>query len=133
MSAQPVLSPQARTRAVLIDLDGTMVHTAPDIVEAASRMLADFGHAPLPFDTVSSFIGKGVPNLVRRTLEAAALDRQVDMSDGLATFHRHYEQTMASMAMCLRTSPPVSASFDSSATGLHASPTNPRRLQRRCC
>ncbi|MFM0523951.1 phosphoglycolate phosphatase [Paraburkholderia strydomiana] len=93
MSAQPVLSPQARTRAVLIDLDGTMVHTAPDIVEAASRMLADFGHAPLPFDTVSSFIGKGVPNLVRRTLEAAALDRQVAMSDGLATFHRHYEQT----------------------------------------
>jgi phosphoglycolate phosphatase len=95
MSKQPVFSPQAltRTRAVLIDLDGTMVHTAPDIVEAVSRMLADFGQAPLPFDTVSSFIGKGVPNLVRRTLEAAALDRQVDMSEALAIFHRHYEQT----------------------------------------
>ncbi|WP_027798113.1 phosphoglycolate phosphatase [Paraburkholderia dilworthii] len=96
MSKQPFFSPQARTRAVLIDLDGTMVHTAPDIVEAVSRMLADFGQAPLPFDTVSGFIGKGVPNLVRRTLEAAALSDQVEMSEALTVFHRHYEQTNGS-------------------------------------
>ncbi|WP_407070670.1 phosphoglycolate phosphatase [Paraburkholderia rhynchosiae] len=82
-----------QTRAVLIDLDGTMIHTAPDIVEAASRMLAEFGAPPLPFGTVSGFIGKGVPNLVRRTLEAAELDRRVDVSEALAVFHRHYEET----------------------------------------
>ncbi|WP_051361553.1 phosphoglycolate phosphatase [Burkholderia sp. WSM2230] len=99
MSMQPPGSPheqgsvRSRTHAVLIDLDGTMVHTAPDIVEAASRMLADFGHAPLPFDTVSGFIGKGVPNLVRRTLEAATLDEQVNSEAALAVFHRHYEET----------------------------------------
>ena len=96
MSKQRILSPQARTRAVLIDLDGTMVHTAPDIVEAVSRMLAHFGQAPLPFDTVSGFIGKGVPNLVRRTIEAAALSEHVEMSEALAVFHRHYEQTNGS-------------------------------------
>jgi phosphoglycolate phosphatase len=84
---------RTQARGVLIDLDGTMVHTAPDIVEAVSRMLAAFGHAPLPFDTVTGFIGKGVPNLVRRTLEAAALDRRVDINEALAVFHRHYEQT----------------------------------------
>ncbi|WMY12225.1 phosphoglycolate phosphatase [Paraburkholderia phenoliruptrix] len=99
MSMQPLLSPRsaelacALTRAVLIDLDGTMVHTAPDIVEAASRMLAEFGEAPLPFDVVSGFIGKGVPNLVTRTLEAAALAGHVDREAALAVFHRHYDET----------------------------------------
>ena len=79
--------------AVLVDLDGTMVDTAPDIAEAVTRMLREFGTAPLPFATVSGFIGKGVPNLVRRSLEAAGLDRRVDADHALNVFHRHYERT----------------------------------------
>ena len=69
MSAQPVLSPQARTCAVLIDLDGTMVHTAPDIVEAASRMLADFGRAPLPFDTVL-LVNSAAPSIYAKQFQS---------------------------------------------------------------
>jgi phosphoglycolate phosphatase len=79
--------------AVLVDLDGTMVDTAPDIVEAVNRMLHELATAPLPFATVSGFIGKGVPNLVRRSLEAAGLDRRVDADHALNVFHRHYERT----------------------------------------
>jgi phosphoglycolate phosphatase len=78
--------------AVLVDLDGTLVDTAPDIVEAVRRMLLDAGAAPLSFDTVRSFIGKGVPNLVRRVLQAstvAALGEQ----PALALFQRHYRDT----------------------------------------
>ena len=67
--------------------------TAPDIAEAVTRMLREFGTAPLPFATVSGFIGKGVPNLVRRSLEAAGLDRRVDADHALNVFHRHYERT----------------------------------------
>ncbi|WP_434115487.1 phosphoglycolate phosphatase [Paraburkholderia caffeinilytica] len=92
MSQKPSVT-AARTRAVLVDLDGTMIDTAPDIVEAVSRMLDEFGTAPLPFATVSGFIGKGVPNLVRRSLEAAGLDRQIDAEHALTVFHRHYAQT----------------------------------------
>ena len=80
-------------RAVLVDLDGTMIDTAPDIVEAVSRMLDEFSTAPLPFATVSGFIGKGVPNLVRRSLEAAGVDRRVDAGQALTVFQRHYTQT----------------------------------------
>jgi phosphoglycolate phosphatase len=82
-----------RPSAVLVDLDGTLVDTAPDIVEAVNRMLHELATAPLPFATVSGFIGKGVPNLVRRSLEAAGLDRRVDADHALNVFHRHYVRT----------------------------------------
>ncbi|GAB7541383.1 phosphoglycolate phosphatase [Cupriavidus sp. 8B] len=79
--------------AVLIDLDGTLVDSAPDIVEAANRMLADLGSPALPFDTVAAFIGRGVPNLVRRVLETAQIAPRVDAADAVAIFHRHYVET----------------------------------------
>ncbi len=79
-------------RAVLIDLDGTLVDTAPDIVEAVSRMLLELGAAPLPFETVSSFIGKGVPNLVRQVAQASAL-APARAGAALELFQRHYRDT----------------------------------------
>ncbi|WP_042878628.1 phosphoglycolate phosphatase [Cupriavidus necator] len=79
--------------AVLIDLDGTLVDSAPDIVEAANRMLAELGSPPLPFDTVAGFIGRGVPNLVRRVLETAQLAPRVDAAAAETLFHRHYAET----------------------------------------
>jgi len=79
--------------AVLIDLDGTLVDSAPDIVEAASRMLVDLGSAPLPFKIVAGFIGRGVPNLVRRVLDTALIAQRVDAIEAEALFHRHYHDT----------------------------------------
>ncbi|MCC8397016.1 phosphoglycolate phosphatase [Paraburkholderia sp. MMS20-SJTR3] len=79
--------------AVLIDLDGTMVDTAPDIAAAANRMLQEFDAAPLPFDTVTGFIGNGVRNLVRRCLHATGLDARIDLEHAHAVFGRHYAQT----------------------------------------
>ncbi len=80
-------------RAVLIDLDGTLVDTAPDIVEAANRMLGALGAAPLPPRTISGFIGNGVPTLVRRVLTAGAIAPVADEEGALKLFHRHYEDT----------------------------------------
>jgi phosphoglycolate phosphatase len=81
-----------RIKAVLIDLDGTLVDTAPDIVAAANGMLDEFDCTPLPFRTVSGFIGKGVPNLVKRSLEAAGIDRPVSAERAEAVLQRHYQQ-----------------------------------------
>lgn len=81
--------------AVLVDLDGTLVDTAPDIVEAVNRMLLERGAPPLPFDTIRGFIGNGVPTLIRRVLgasRAAGLDER-DEPMALALFHRHYRDT----------------------------------------
>ena len=82
-----------KERAVLIDLDGTLVDTAPDIVEAANRMLAALGAAPLPYKTVSGFIGNGVPTLVRRVLAAGAIAPVANEAGAQSLFHRHYRDT----------------------------------------
>ncbi|MGT2428534.1 phosphoglycolate phosphatase [Cupriavidus basilensis] len=86
------IAPDMPYTAVLVDLDGTLVDTAHDIVEAANRMLDELGRAPLPFDTISGFIGKGVPNLVRRVLETAASGDRDGADSAEAVFHRHYAE-----------------------------------------
>lgn len=77
-------------RAVLIDLDGTLVDSAPDIVAAANLMLNELALPALPYKTVSGFIGKGVPNLVRQTLAACGASVLVDHQQALQLFHQHY-------------------------------------------
>ena len=59
---------------IIFDLDATLIDSAPDIHAAASRTLAAEGLPPLTFDQVRSFIGKGVPHLVERLLEASGED-----------------------------------------------------------
>lgn len=57
--------------ALVFDLDGTLIDSAPDIHAAANRILQAEGLAPQPFLQVKSFIGRGVPHLVDRLLQAA--------------------------------------------------------------
>jgi len=59
--------------AIVFDLDGTLVDSAPDLHAAANRMLADFGALPLPLDKIVSFIGNGIPTLVRRVMQERGL------------------------------------------------------------
>lgn len=79
--------------AILIDLDGTLVDSAPDIVTAANRLLGELGAPVLPFETVSGFIGKGVPNLVRRVLASSEKLSAVTEADAQAIFYRHYTES----------------------------------------
>jgi len=55
-------------RLVMIDLDGTIAHSAPDIAASANRMLEALGLEPHPLELVESFIGNGVPKLIERAL-----------------------------------------------------------------
>ncbi len=60
--------------AIVFDLDGTLVDSAPDIAAAANRMLAAFGHPALPQAQLTSFVGHGIPHLVHRIIDACAFD-----------------------------------------------------------
>lgn len=58
-------------RAVLIDLDGTLVDSVPDLASAANAMRVEFGLAPLREDVIATFVGKGMENLIHRALSGS--------------------------------------------------------------
>jgi phosphoglycolate phosphatase len=57
-----------RVRAILFDLDGTLVDTAPDIAAAVDATLRELEYPPLEDAEVRSFIGRGVDVLLHRAL-----------------------------------------------------------------
>ena len=63
-----------RVSAVTIDLDGTLADTIPDLAAAANTMLGELGRAALGLERIRTFVGKGIPKLVERTLADAFVD-----------------------------------------------------------
>jgi phosphoglycolate phosphatase len=58
-------------RAVLFDLDGTLIDSAPDLAAAVNELLARSGRGPLTLAQVTSMIGNGVEKLVERAIAAS--------------------------------------------------------------
>ena len=52
--------------AIIFDLDGTLVDTAPDLGAALNRLLAEHGRAPVPPPDIRRMIGDGAAKLVER-------------------------------------------------------------------
>ncbi|HUX91751.1 MAG TPA: phosphoglycolate phosphatase [Gallionellaceae bacterium] len=81
-------------KAIVIDLDGTLLHTAPELAESANRMLRDMGRAPVSQDLLKSYIGNGIHWLVKRALtgdmyaepDAALFDK------ALPIYEKHYTE-----------------------------------------
>ena len=78
--------------AILFDLDGTLLDTVPDLHAAANAMLRDLGRPELPQDAVRSYVGRGIPNLVKRLLSGnlEIIDGTAPPADALARFRHHY-------------------------------------------
>jgi phosphoglycolate phosphatase len=84
-------------KAVVIDLDGTLLDTAPDLADAAMAMAADLGLPPIDLDTVKTYIGNGVSRLVKRVLTR---DMHADpapelFARALPIYERHYAEWVA--------------------------------------
>ncbi|TCS37210.1 phosphoglycolate phosphatase [Paucimonas lemoignei] len=82
----------AGIRAAIIDLDGTMVDTAPDFHVAINRMRGELSLAPLDIDTIKNFVGKGTENLMRRVLavDYGANEVEDHFDAALSAYQRHY-------------------------------------------
>ena len=80
-------------KAVLLDLDGTLLDTAPELAAAVNAMLTDLGRAPLPPATIRNFIGSGIHKLVECSLGGLPTD------EALARFSAHYERLNGTMSV----------------------------------
>jgi phosphoglycolate phosphatase len=77
-------------KGVVFDLDGTLIHSAPDLHAAAARMMEDFGRPAPSLVDVISFVGNGIPMLVSRVLAHGGAQEAVDHDAALARFRAHY-------------------------------------------
>ena len=77
----------------MLDLDGTLLDTIPDLAVAANLMLAELGRAALDESLIRNFVGKGIPRLVERSL-AGSMEGMVD-ADVLAQALPIYERCYA--------------------------------------
>jgi Haloacid dehalogenase-like hydrolase len=55
---------------IVFDLDGTLIDTAPDLVQTLNVIFAREGLAPLPFEAGRNFVGGGAKAMIVRALEA---------------------------------------------------------------
>lgn len=86
--------------AVLFDMDGTLVDTAPEIAEAVNLMLRDLALPALDTAQVTRMIGRGAPVLVERVLEATGgnTDHKTRMR-ALVSYEGHYERLLGTRTL----------------------------------
>ncbi len=78
-------------KAVLFDLDGTLLDTAPDLVATLNHLRAGLGLPALPLDELRHFVSRGAPGLIKAGMppcddETLAVWRQA--------FLEHYQQNI---------------------------------------
>ena len=56
---------------IAFDLDGTLVHTAPDLMGTLNTLLAEEGLPPLPLETAPMLVGRGAKVMIERGFTAA--------------------------------------------------------------
>lgn len=82
--------------AIVIDLDGTMLHTAPELCESANRMLRDMDYPPVSQELLASYIGNGIGWLVKRALtgEMHATPDAALFEHAMPIFEKHYTELL---------------------------------------
>jgi phosphoglycolate phosphatase len=64
-------------KAVLFDLDGTLLYTLKDVANAMNEALVRFGFSPHPVDAYKYFIGESVETEAKRALPESARNPEI--------------------------------------------------------
>lgn len=84
-------------KVVIIDLDGTLIDTAPDIAASANDMLHELGMSTVDHETVATWIGNGASRLVKRAL-TGDMDGEPDPTlyeRAYTLFFKHYAERVS--------------------------------------
>jgi len=77
-------------RALIFDLDGTLIDSKRDLIHSVNAMLREMGRAELAEATIAGYIGHGAPQLVGSALGNNAATEEVQ--HGLEFFLGYYEE-----------------------------------------
>lgn len=81
-------NPFSEVRALIFDLDGTLIDSKLDLALAVNATLAELGRPPLAHDQIFSYVGQGAPILIARALGEGASEEEC--RSGLEFFIKHY-------------------------------------------
>lgn len=85
--------------AILFDLDGTLVDTAPDLHQTLNFVLARLGRPAIPLESVRAMVGDGVRTLLERSLAATGGPIEAARFDqAMADYFAHYEAHLADLS-----------------------------------
>jgi phosphoglycolate phosphatase len=109
-------------RALIFDLDGTLIDSKQDLIHSVNAMLLELGCKQLAASTISGYIGHGAPQLVARALGdgCSEEERQHALQFFLSYYEHHKMDTtqaypgvaetleqLAGMPMAVLTNKPV--------------------------
>jgi len=81
---------------IVFDLDGTLVDTAPDLVETLNVIFAREGLIPLPYETARNLVGGGAKTMIARGVEAEGRAFSQEKLDQMfVDFIAHYTEHLA--------------------------------------
>ena len=78
----------SNNRAVLFDLDGTLLDTAPDLVNAANAVLQANGRDPLPLEALRPHVSNGARGLIAQAFPEADETRAAALAEALVEHYR---------------------------------------------
>ena len=85
-------------KAVIFDLDGTLIHSAPDLHAALNRLMVMEGRRLLEISEVVRMIGDGLPKLVERGYQATgALPDSMELDKKIMHFTEDYEKNATNL------------------------------------
>ena len=83
--------PESKIHLIIYDLDGTLIDSRRDIVNAVNWTLSELGLKELAAKQISSFVGNGVTNLMRQALEAVEVPRTAPFLErSIKIFRKRY-------------------------------------------
>ena len=77
-------------RALIFDLDGTLIDSKLDLIHSVNAMLRELKRPQLASETISGYIGHGAPQLVARALGGAGTEEE--LKGALQFFLGYYEE-----------------------------------------
>ena len=90
---------------ILFDLDGTIIDTAPDLMNAHNHVMKKFGHEPKELSDIKSLAGKGAWMMMQRSFKKEVTDEKIK-NEMTKEFIDFYSKNIAN------SSKPIKGSFE---------------------